>query len=151
MLKWRFLTPEQLSATYEHVKDFLPDNLRNPTVFAQLFIQKDTLFFEVGDFQGVFWLTRVIPGWQADVHVVLWDDTIRGQHKAALAFMQDLAFRLRLKRINAQIPDHMEAALKYATRVGFQQEGVIHYGDFYDGTLRDIYVYGLFGSILREA
>lgn len=149
MLEYRFLTPEQVQATYEHVKDFLPDSLRNLQIFTQLYLSKDSMFFEVGDFQGVFWLTAIVPGWRADIHVVLWDDAVRKHHADAIRFLRDLAFKLRLKRINAYIPAHLEPALKYAMRVGFQQEGLIHFGDFYDGTFRDIYLLGLFGEDLH--
>lgn len=149
MVNWRFLSPEQVEPTYEHAKDYLSDNLRNVQAFAQLYLQKDSLFFEVGDFQGAFWLTRIVPGWKADVHVVLWDPEVRKQYSTALSFIKDLAKKLKLRRINAYIPAHLEGALKYAVRVGFQQEGVIHYGDYYDGVLRDVYMYGLFGGDLN--
>jgi RimJ/RimL family protein N-acetyltransferase len=148
MIKYRFLLPELVGDVFEHVKDFIPDNQRNLQAFIQLFLAKDSMFMEVGDFQGVFWFTDIIPGWKANVHVVLWDEAVHHQHASALTFLRELAFKLRLKRINAFIPEHNEAAQKYASRLGFQHEGLIHYGDRYDGKLQDIHVFGLFGEDL---
>ena len=149
MIFYRFLSPEQLEGTFEQAKPYLPDSLRNLKEFIALYLSKDSMFFEVGDYLGAFWLTRIVPGWKADVHITLWDDKARDQHIAAKAFLKELMFKLKLRRINAYIPQHLEPALKYALRLGFHQEGVIHYGDYYDGDLRDVYMLGLYEEDLN--
>lgn len=143
MLKYRFLLPDQLPAVYEAVKDYLPDSARSPNAFAAVYYSKDSMFFEVGDFQGVFWLSNIVPGWKANVHIVLWDEAVRGQHSIARHIISELADRLRLRRIAGYIPATFIPAIKYAERVGFRYEGVHSLLDRYNNELVDVHSYAL--------
>ena len=143
MIKYRILLPEQASDVYSRIEKFLPDNLRNLNVFLQLFLRKDTMFFEVGDYQGVFWFLNIVPGWKADVHIVLWDEKARGLSEDAKRILLEIKHLLRLRRVGAYIPDTPEymPTLKYVEKIGFRYEGLLKLADKYDDQIVNIHAW----------
>jgi len=101
------------------------------------------MVFEVGDFQGTFWLTDIIVGWKAGIHAVLWDKQYLGKSELAKAVLADLMRLLKLQRLEAFIPVTMRAAGRYAERVGFKFEGILRRAAYYDGQLVDLAAYSI--------
>jgi len=135
-----------LEDVYKKVEKYLPDMLRTPGAFFGFCGNGNTMTFEVGQFQGVFWLSNIVIGWRATIHIVLWDKEVKGQYKRAQEIIRELFQLLRLKRLEIQVPERNERACKYAERLGFEMEGVLRKHAIYDGDYVDVAVY----SILRE-
>lgn len=137
MLNYFILQPQQVQAVFEKVKDFVPDRYRSLEQFVQLYFRKDTMFFEIGDFYGAFWLADIIPGWRATVHVVCWDNESKDQSLRARAILKELCRLFRFRKLTAYIPTHLEAAARFAEKIGFVTEGVEKLAEYYDGRLVD--------------
>lgn len=137
MLNYYVLTPVQLPATFEHVKEFLPDRFRSIDEFIRLYFQKDTMMFEIGNFAGAFWLANIVPGWRATAHIVVWDETAKKQATRAAGVLRELCRMFRLQKVNAYVPTHLEGAARFVEKIGFVTEGVEKLADYYDGRLVD--------------
>jgi RimJ/RimL family protein N-acetyltransferase len=147
-IQYRLLLPEQVKQTYDAVKDYLPDSLRELNSFIALYLSKDSMFLEIGDFQGVVWLSNIIPGWKANVHIVLWDKDIHGQYTEGNRIERELAQLLRLRRITAYIPSTFTPAIHFAEQLGFVYEGLHRLADRYNEELVDVYSYALLEEVI---
>lgn len=144
MIKYGALLPSQLEKVYDEIVKFLPDSFRSKEAFLSMYLSKSCEFFEIGDFQGVFWFANLVRGWQATVHIVIWDDAARGQVDRARGILHQLMDIYRLKRLTAIIPETLPEAIAYAEKIGFVNEGSHPYGDMYDGLYVTMYDYALF-------
>jgi len=143
MVKYCYLLPHKAPEVFEKVKQYLPDNLRTLEAFLYLYNLQTSAFFEVGDFEGVFWLSDLIPGDRANAHIVLWGENVRKQHARARQVLKELFQLYSLQRLQAFIPVINEAACSLADSLGFTLEGVLRKFDRYDGVRVDIAVYAL--------
>jgi hypothetical protein len=142
MITYRFLLPEQVHDVYQRVETYLPDARRNIQAFVQLYLSKDSAFFEVGEYQGVFWFSNVVPGWKADVHINLWDDAVKHQSLEAKRILNQLMHLFRLRHSFASIPalPKFEPALRYTEKVGFSYHGLLPRVDQYEGQRTDMHM-----------
>jgi len=101
------------------------------------------MFFEVGEFEGVFWLSDIVLGVSANIHIVLWGDKMKKQYTRAKEIVSDLFSLLKLRRLSAYIPTFNEAACEYAEALGFTLEGNLRRFTYYDGELRDVALFSL--------
>ena len=132
------LEPGLLAASFAKVEAYLPDALRSIEAWCSL---PSTTRFEVGQFQGLVWLTDVIVGWKADIHVVIWDDEFRHRADLGKQVVQDLIKLFKLQRLSAFIPVTNEIAMRYAEKCGLHLEGVLRKAAIYDGGYIDIAAY----------
>ena len=144
--EYRLLVPQQLPAVYTHVKETLPDSIRDPNIFAQIYWAKTSAFFELGDMEGALWLVNIAVGWKATVHLVLWGERLRHRAEDALEITKELFHLFQLRRLEAYLPVTNERVCRYLDKLGFVMEGTLRKWDYYDGMLVDIAVY----SILKE-
>lgn len=146
MIAYSLLPITAVSEVFEKVKKYLPDMLRTPEAFSSMYAAGNTMFLEVGAFGGVFWLSDIIMGWRAEIHVVLWDKEVKGQYKEAQGVIKWLFGFLRLKRLEAYVPTREKKACEYAERLNFTMEGILRKRAIYDGDYVDVAAY----SILLE-
>jgi len=145
-LSYRVLAPELVKKTFEKVKLRLPDALRTPEAFAALYFDPASMFFEIGDFEGVFWLANMRLGNKAVGHIVLWDEKWKGKYQLAKEVIRFIFQLLNLQRLEAFVPTKNTKACKYAERLGFTLEGVLRRFDRYDEQYVDVAAY----SLLKE-
>lgn len=149
-MSYALLRPELLGKVFEKVEKYLPDFLRDPNLFAALYASSRAVFFEVGVFGGVFWLSDIILGRKAVIHVVLWDgdckDHYLKKHINAKRVVQDIFRLFGLQRLEARIPIRRVKACEFAEAVGFSLEGVLRKAEVYNGETTDLALY----SLLRE-
>jgi len=146
MIPYRVLLPTTVEATYGKVAKYLPDMWKDAGAFYALYSAKDSAFFEVGTFDGAFWLTNLIPGWKATAHVVLWGKDVLKQPERAKQIVRELFNMFSLKRMDSFIPARNRGAQRYAEKLGFSMEGVLRKQAIYNGEPEDVAVY----SILKE-
>jgi len=143
MITYKLLLPDRLKETYEKVAEYLPDIWKDAASFYTLYQSVDSAFFEVGNFDGVFWLTGIIPGWKATGHVVLWSRRVLKQHIRAKEVIRELFSLYSLKRLDSYIPIRLRGAQRYAERLGLSLEGVLRKQALFNGGPEDIAVYSL--------
>lgn len=68
----------------------------------------------------------------------------RGIGSAALRLLMDYAFTVQgLERIYAEVYPFNTRSQRLFEGLGFQQEGILREHEFYNGSLRDLYVFGM--------
>jgi len=140
---YRVLLPSKYVLVFEEVKRYLPDAYRTPQAFLALLTNGTTLSFELGDFQGAFWLTDVFVGWKAGIHIVLWQKELFGRSAEAKQVIRELMHFYSLQRLEAFIPITMRSAGRYAERCGFKMEGILRQATIYDGVMTDMVAYSV--------
>ncbi len=143
---YRILAPELVKKTFEKIKKYLPDVIRDPETFAARYVASSSMFFEIGDFGGVFWLSNIVLGHKAVIHIVLWDDELKGRYIEAKDVVRDIFRLLNLQRLETLVPTLNKRACRYAEKLGFTLEGILRRFDRYDEQLADLAIY----SLLKE-
>lgn len=154
-MRFKVLLPDQLGLVYQKALKTLPDVYKAPEAFFALYALRDSLFLEVGDFDGAVWLLNIIPGWKASIHIVLWEPIsairknakkalVLGQYNTAKIVIRELFYFLRLQRLDCYIPVRAKGACRYAENVGFTMEGIMHKAGCYNSTYVDIATYAIF-------
>lgn len=143
---YRILAPELVKKTFEKIEKYLPDVVRNPETFAARYVASSSMFFEVGDFGGVFWLSNIVLGHKAVIHIVLWDEKLKGKYVVAKDVIRDIFRLLNLQRLEALVPTTNKRACGYAEKLGFTLEGILRRFDRYDEQLANVAIY----SLLKE-
>lgn len=142
-MKYNILPVEYIDEAYRRSFKSLPDILKKPGVFATMVGSRSTVLFELGDFDGVFWLSDLIIGWKANIHIVIWGKDSMRRYTEAIKILEDILRLFLLKRIQAFIPVHNKLACHYAEKMGFRMEGVLRKVEIYDGEAVDVCAYGL--------
>jgi len=134
---------DQLGIVFEKMLSYLPDSLRSFDSFLALYQAPTSAFFEVGEMEGAFWLTSIIPGWKADGHLILWGKKVLRQDERTKKVIQELFHLYKLVRLQAFAPVKMQGACRYAERLGFSMEGVLRKAGLYDNEYVDLAIYAL--------
>jgi RimJ/RimL family protein N-acetyltransferase len=122
--------------------------------FLELFIHEGPngvetrgLFYVVDDFVGVFYMTRIIPGVDADVHYSFFDGRFKGRVRLVKEMIRYAFNHYGFRRLSAEIPLYVDYHThSFVKHLGFRNEGrkrkaVLYKGEWFDS--------GLYG-ILRE-
>lgn len=157
-VRFMTLTPSNLKTLWEKVRQF--DTLFSEELngdfrkFLEAVIRQGPsgiepvgLFWVVDDFVGVFYLTHIVPGQDADVHYSFFDRRHKGRHNLVKAMLRYAFHRYGFARLSAQVPVYAtEQAFKFASALGFKDEGKKRRAVFYKGKWFDLVMFG----ILRE-
>lgn len=101
-----------------------------------------SIFYEIGDFQGLMGFTNIIPEYKCDVTIKLWDEKIWSKEFARAAKnLIDLYMKeFKLKRMSSETAD--EKIIKMSEMAGFKVEGQQPYGFKWKGKFYDLYLLG---------
>lgn len=114
---------------------------------ADLFVQKlkspNTVWLELEDGNGLYYLTNVIPNLSATGHFVFWDRKLKGREELTMDVMRWLMSKVPLVKVNSYQPDYAKAARRFAENIGMKREGIIRRWSYSDGKLFDMFVYGM--------
>ena len=96
-------------------------------IVAQHLTNPDNLCWEIwqgSQLVGILLIDRVVPGVDARCHLAFFDRRLWDK-QTLLRNMMGVAFRdLRLQRLSAEIPAHLEPLIRFArTKLGFRYEG----------------------------
>ena len=138
MIKYHVMSPSMFGRLFEKVVRHVPDELRTPEVFFSMCSLKSTVVFEVGTFQGAFWLSDIRIGWRANVHIVLWDKDVLKQYPRARRILQEVLDLFRLLRLQAFVPVDNKLANTFAEHMGFVLEGIARKAGLYNGEFVDL-------------
>lgn len=129
--------------------------------FAEVFLSQGSdevtanlngLFWIVDDFVGAFYMTRIQPGLDADVHYAFFDRRHKGRLELARAMFRYVFDRYKFRRLTAEMPLNITPdAYKFAERLGFKNEGRKRKAAYFDGQFFDVNVFGLLKEELSDA
>lgn len=122
--------------------------------FLELFIRYgpdgvtvNGLFWRVDNFVGVFYVTRLRPAVDADVHYTFLDGRHRGRLELTKAMLRYVFEHYQLRRVSAEIPVYAtKYSFKFVKDLGFKEEGRKRRAALFDGKWFDRISFGL----LRE-
>jgi hypothetical protein len=122
------------------------DRTANRPDFFVASLFNGTQYVRLGDF-GIAALQNLLPGADANVHIVIWDDShpaeVVGTLRKALAF----GFKeFGLVRMTTVIGENNPITIRLAELLGFKQEGKLRKGTLFNGKWYDSVLLGL----LRE-
>lgn len=155
------LTPENLKLFWDKSKSFryIFDNAVNGDFkkFCELFLYtgprgelcSNGLFWIVDDFIGIYYMTRIVPGVDAEVHYTFFDRRHRGRIGLSKEMIRYVFLKYNFRRLSVEIPLYAtKHAFDFITQLGFKKEGrkrraIWHNDDWFD--------VALFGILKEEA
>lgn len=107
-------------------------------------VRPNGVFWVVDDFVGVYFLTHIIPGEDAQVHYTFFDGQHEGRDTLTKAMLKWVFENLKFRRLSAEIPAYAAAYVtRFARSVGFKGEGLKRKASFYKEDWFDVKLYGI--------
>jgi RimJ/RimL family protein N-acetyltransferase len=122
--------------------------------FMQLFINwgpsgvtSNGIFYVVDDFVGVFYMTEMKPGVDAQVHFSFFDRRLRGRLELMRAMVRYCFEEYKFHRLSTEIPLYIKHfSLDFLEALGFKYEGRRRQATQYKGEWYDRKLYGILKS-----
>lgn len=103
-------------------------------------------FVQVGDV-GLVYLTEMVPGLAANLHVLFWDGSLGKDRVECIKTVIATAFdEFKLERVSAYVPVTNVPLRRVLSKIGFVLEGCTRRGQKLDGKFIDLIQFGM----LRE-
>lgn len=152
------LTPENLKVFWEKAK--LHKNLFDEEIrgdfkkFASLLlsngqngVQANGLFWVVDDFVGVFYMTKMVPGVDAEAHYTFFDGRHTGRVFLAREMLKYVFQKYAFRRLSVELPLYASySAFTFVQALGFRPEGKKRSAKWHNGKWYDVKLFG----VLRE-
>jgi len=151
-LEWHplVLTTEKIRSLWEKFQkfpiafdDFTKGDMDH---FIAGLMDRNSVFFEIGDELGLAAATAIRPRLDAFVHLIMFDLRLRGREDLFKNMIRYVVDEFALRRISAAVPENRGAAGALLKRLGFTEEGTLRKAFMSDGGYLDIKLFG----ILRE-
>lgn len=151
-------TPPNLRRLWDETRKFkyifTSDIRQDFNKFCELIVEEENgklmprgLYWVVDDFVGVFCMTRIDPGVDADVHFSFFDRRQKGRKELVHAMLKYVFEKYQFRRLTAEIPYFASWSTRVFTEsIGFKKEGRKRKAVWFNDDWFDIGVYG----ILRE-
>lgn len=142
-------TPEKVMAIGRHLmenKYSMSDEYRDyPIIYGILdkyLSSKNSLFYEIGDMDGVFGFTDIISGWKSHMIFELLNSRVWGKRlvRESRKLIDAVMDAMELIKISSQTADKRIA--KMSRMIGFEMEGARKAEFSWDKKLYDIYLIG---------
>jgi RimJ/RimL family protein N-acetyltransferase len=121
---------------------YLSDENRNNDVLLGLLFNhfggfRPSIFYEIGDWQGLLGFVSIVPEWKADLFFKIWDERAWGPtiSREIVETVQKTFKELNLQRLSLHTPD--EYMTKFAKKHGFKEEGKLIKDFRWDGQYYD--------------
>lgn len=124
------------------------NSLQVPKDDAPFFVEhltqrRDAWFVEAGDV-GLVYLTQVLPGFSATLHVVFWDGHLTQDRREAVKSVLRTGMKLfELQRVSAAAAETNLPVRQMLKKVGFALEGVIRRSWLGPDGLIDTFLFGI--------
>lgn len=117
----------------EHVQEFT----------LHLLHRQDSWFVEAGDL-GLFYCTDIVPGLDAQFHMIFWDQRLTADRREAAKLVLSAAQKLfNLRRITCVVVESNVPLCKTMRKIGFTIEGIIRQSRIVSGEFQNTHIYGL--------
>ncbi len=114
---------------------------QNLTAFAFWLSRPDTILVQYQQ-SGVVGAYNIVRGARANVFVLFWDRKLKGREVACRRIAQWIVRTCDLERLSANICGRNIASIKFASRMGLIEEGVLKHDWPADGVFYDTHIYG---------
>ena len=92
---------------------------------------------------GLFYLSKIIPGYDAHGHFTFWDSVAKGRESLALATLEHVFRTYELPRITAEVPVYQRGVIRWIERLGFTRAGERRNGVLYRGSWMNQVLFGM--------
>lgn len=152
------LTPDNLKKFWDKSRVFatlFAEDVRGDFKrFLELFLRTQAdgsvesmgLFWVLDDFVGVYYLTDIRPGNDAQVHYTFFDRRHNGRIQISRELLRYAFDRFQFHRLSAAIPLYNKQALKFVEDVGFVKEGRKRQATLHGKDWMDVNQYGILSS-----
>jgi RimJ/RimL family protein N-acetyltransferase len=157
-----------MKLTIENLKEFWIKSKEYPTLFGEEisgdytkflnFIVKEGvngieitgLFWVIDDFVGMYYMTDIDPGFDANVHYSFFDRRQKGRVELSRAMLRYAFEKFEFRRLSVEIPLFVsKRTLQFIVDVGFKGEGRKRQKALYNGKWFDVGCYGLLREELK--
>jgi RimJ/RimL family protein N-acetyltransferase len=143
----RTLFNEEIRGDFkEFLKVFLSENAAGE-------IEPNGLFWVIDDFAGVFYLSRINPGRDAQAHVNMLDGRFKGREEITKRMLKHLFDEYGFQRLTVHVPVYIKPnVIRFIRRLGFVSEGRIRSVVPLHGKWFDIFAFGILRDeiVLKE-
>lgn len=149
-------TRESLRKFYEKSKDlktiFSKEFFGDFEKFCNTFFTRDAsgklvpqgLFWLVDDYVGMFYLTDIYPGVDAQCHYLFFDKKHYGREELAKEMLKYLFTTFKFHRLSIELPNYAsDSTRRFIQNVGFHYEGKKVKSTILNGVWYDTNLYGL--------
>jgi len=88
-------------------------------------MQRDSMFFMVGEEAGLVYAEHVVPNSDAWIGIVMFDRQLKGREPEIHAALEEMFKIASLARLSILVPRTREVVGKLAKRLGFKHEGLM--------------------------
>lgn len=156
----KYMTPFKIRELWvafrEHPVIFTDEIEGSFEAFFDLLMDPASVWFELFDEmdrkpKGVYYLTNVIPGYDATAHMAIWDGVVRERATITRRLMMSVFESLRLHRLTAEVPTYQPGTIRAIESIGFTREGTKREAVTRNGEWMDLAVFGILKGELEEA
>jgi RimJ/RimL family protein N-acetyltransferase len=113
-------------------------------------IEGKGLLWRIDDYTGIFYLTDIDAGSDAEVHVTFFDGRIRGRDALAIEMIRYVMKKYEFRRLTAKVPMYaVPAAHSFIRRIGFKVEGRKRQSCFFKNQWYDTVLYGILADEVK--
>jgi len=143
----RTLFNEEIRGDFkEFLKVFISENAAGN-------IEPNGLFWVMDDFAGVYYLSKIVPGRDAQAHVNMLDGRFKGREEISKRLLLHAFEEYGFHRLTVQVPVYIKPnVIRFIRRLGFVSEGRIREVVPYKGKWFDVFVFGILKDeiVLKE-
>ena len=150
-----WVTPEKVQALWlesrKHPVLFSDYTQGDAQAFLDVIGAPNSVWWEVFHVEqnkpvGLFYLSKIIPYFDAHGHFTFWDSVGRGREGLAMETLRHIFQRYDLPRVTAEVPVYQRGTIRFIERLGFTHEGERRNGVLYKDEWTNQALYGM----LRE-
>lgn len=147
------LTPENIRKFWEKAKDFDTVFGYNLTLdkFGELLVEElpngslkaRGLFWLIDDFVGMYYLTDIQAGVDAQCHYMFFDGAHMGREVLTQEMIRYVFSEFKFHRLSIEIPCYAKLAIRFVQELGFHYEGKKVGARLYKDEWFDVNLYGI--------
>lgn len=142
----RTLFNEEIKGDFkEFIKVFITEN-------AAGVIEPNGLFWVLDDFAGVYYLSKIVPGRDAQAHVNMLDGRFKGREEISKRLLRHAFETYGFQRLTVHVPVYIKPnVIRFIRRLGFVSEGRIRAAVPLHGKWFDVFAFGILENEIKLA
>lgn len=142
----RTLFNEEIRGDFkEFLKVFISEN-------AAGHIEPNGLFWVLDDFAGVYYLSKIVPGRDAQAHVNMLDGRFKGREEISKRLLRHAFETYGFQRLTVHVPVYIKPnVIRFIRRLGFVSEGRIRATVPLHGKWFDVFAFGILENEIKLA
>lgn len=142
----RTLFNEEIRGSFkEFLKVFISENAAGE-------IEPNGLFWVLDDFAGVYYLSKIVPGRDAQAHVNMLDGRFKGREEVSKRLLRHAFQTYGFQRLTVHVPVYIKPnVIRFIRRLGFVSEGRIRAAVPLHGKWFDVFAFGILENEIKLA